>query len=265
MDMKYCQKIAALMVLVFLSVQSIEVKAQMDWIGPLTSGAIAGQVAENAMDNMDIPKDDADDAELTEEAKQDNIRKNTKPAKNANNSLTFTPDLQVRKQTLNKLLADFERVQPGADVQLRPFLFGNGDGDIIQKLQPELLSKYGLSVNNLADAYALYWVSAWQTSNGVFDKEPSLKQMKAVQAQVSRALFSLPVFANASASQKQAYSEVLLVQALVAASFGDQVKAGTMKLSNVKDGIRKGAKALGVDLDGFVLIETGFILVKGKK
>jgi hypothetical protein len=173
-------------------------------------------------------------------------------------SLTFTPNMQRRKQTFNNLLAEFDKLQPGIGSQFRPVLFGTGSGDIIQQVQAFISTKYGLKTNNLADAYTIYWISAWEATNGTLGKEPSISKIKAVKEQISRAFLSIPSIASSSDANKQSYSEVLLVQAALIGSFEEQVKAGTMKLSDMKEGVRRGSKALGVDLDSFILTETGF-------
>jgi hypothetical protein len=179
-------------------------------------------------------------------------------------SLTFTPNMQVRKQTFNNLLADFDKKQPGIKNQLRPVLYGGSSGDIIEQFDSIITSEYGFRSNNLADAYTIYWITASDATNGLLEKKTTIFQAKAVKEQVTKAFLTIPAVAQASPANKQAYAEVLLIQAALIGSLAQQVRTGSMKMSDMQTNVRNGAKALGVDLDTFVLTETGFEL-KNKK
>jgi hypothetical protein len=217
--------------------------------------------------NDNIGREIAEEAGRKDRARRGNSNSSYTPPRPviSTASLNFTPNMQRRKRTFDILLAQFDQAQPGVSTEMRPMLFGNGDGDIIQKIHSQIYSKYKLSNNNLADAYTIYWISAWEGANGIFDSETPPAQMKAVRAQVTSAFTSIPAIAKASDADKQAYAEVLLVQAAIIGTFGEHIKADPANMPKVKKSVRAGAKALGVDVETFDLTPTGFELAKGKK
>jgi hypothetical protein len=272
--MRYLSKSTILALAICAGFSNDKLHAQMDWIGPMANGAVAGQVAESAMDNMGIPKGDSFSGLFQRSFKSNssnrlNNQNSINPTQYNNKqarpiSFKFTPNMQVRKQFFNSLLADFDRIKPGVSKEFRPLFFGNGQGDIIQQIDTILNNEYGMRANNLADAYTAYWIAASDAVNGKLGAQTSRSKAQAVRNQVESTFSSLSNTAFVSPAEIQKYSELLLIQTYLIASFEEQVKAGTLPLSEMQAGIHKGAKALGVDLDTFVLTETGFQL-KNKK
>ena len=119
----------------------------------------------------------------------------------------------------------------------------------------------GLSSFNVADAYALYWTSAWLGTRGRDDNLPS-KQMIAVRNQAAQALLSTPEFTSASDQQKQEMAEALMIQAALIDGFINGGKQDAALMSNVKAVIAQGAKAMGLDLYAMTLTPNGFIPAK---
>ncbi len=129
-------------------------------------------------------------------------------------------------------------------------------------MAPEL-AKFGLRTDNLADAYTVYWVEAWQAAHGRSD-EGSRAQAQAVKAQAARALLATPEVARATDAQKQELADALLVQALLIGAAKNQAGGDPAKLRAVGQAVRQGAKASGLDLDAMTLTEDGFVPA-GKK
>jgi hypothetical protein len=175
-------------------------------------------------------------------------------------TLTFTPNMQRRKDYFNALLAQYEQLAPGTAAQMRPLLFGENDGDIIQKIQKQIGPEYGMKTNNVADAYALYWIAAWETANGIFDQTTPPAQMKAVQTQVKDIMLSVPAMAALSDADKQSLAESLLTQAVVIGTLGGHVKADPANMPKVRAAALANAKAMGVNIEMFKLTPTGFEL-----
>jgi hypothetical protein len=119
----------------------------------------------------------------------------------------------------------------------------------------------GLSSFNVADAYALYWTSAWLGTRGRDDNLPS-KQMIAVRNQAAQALLSTPEFTSASDEQKQEMAEALMVQAALIDGFVNGGKQDAALMSKVKAVIAQGAKAMGLDLYAMTLTPNGFVPAK---
>jgi hypothetical protein len=58
------------------------------------------------------------------------------------------------------------------------------------------MAEYGLSKNNCTNAFAVYWVAAWQAAHGD-QSTPSAETMRAVAAQTACGLSQSPEFATA--------------------------------------------------------------------
>jgi hypothetical protein len=124
----------------------------------------------------------------------------------------------------------------------------------------QALAPVGLRIDNVADAYTVYWMSAWQASVGS-TATPSRAQVTKVKQQVTQALLVTPEITGASNAQKQEFAEALLVQtALIDASMEQAAGDGNQKRA-IATAVRKGASAMGLDLDAMTLTEDGFVPV----
>jgi hypothetical protein len=200
---------------------------------------------------------------IAKSERRGNDKNNPTPRPKADHaSLSFMPNIQRRKDYFNALLAQYDQEAPDSSAQLRPFLFGENDGDIIQKIQKQVGAQYGLKTNNIADAYALYWISAWEAANGIFDSPTPPAQMKAVKTQVANILSSSSLITDETDANKQAYAENLLTQAAIVGSYGSHVNADPANMPKVRAAVVANAAAQGVDIEAFILTPTGFELVK---
>ena len=111
------------------------------------------------------------------------------------------------------------------------------------------------------DAYALYWVSAWQAAQGD-TSTPDRATMQAVRQQAAEALGATPDFANASNANKQQLAEACLVQAMLVGAMQDKYGDDADMKAKVGDAVRKGAKGMGLDLDAVTLTKNGFVSTK---
>jgi hypothetical protein len=127
-----------------------------------------------------------------------------------------------------------------------------------------IMSSAGLSKNNVADAFALYWVNAWQVANGD-SSTPSAQTMRAVAVQAARGLSQSPEFAAADDAQKQEMAEALMVQGVMIASAYEQAAGNKAQLKAIGDAVAKGANASGLKLFEMTLTEDGFVPAKGRK
>jgi hypothetical protein len=74
----------------------------------------------------------------------------------------FTPSKPLRKKNLANFVAKTRATDPAGASRMAA-LFANGD--IIDQMDG-VMQAIGLSASNVADAYAVWWVSAWQAANG---------------------------------------------------------------------------------------------------
>lgn len=167
--------------------------------------------------------------------------------------LQFRPSAYRRQANYSQFVERSRRADPAGSVSLASTL----SSDPVAQMGPEL-AKYGLRVDNLADAYTVYWVEAWQASHSL-SEEGSRAQAQAVRAQAARALLATPKVASATDAQKQELADALLVQALLIGAAKNQAQGDTAKLRAVARAVRQGAKASGLDLDAMTLTEGGFV------
>jgi hypothetical protein len=173
---------------------------------------------------------------------------------------TYTPSRAVRQKNLAKFVAKTRGIDPVGAERMEQ-LFANGD--IVGQIDAIMQTK-GLTASNAADAYAIWWVAAWQAANAD-TREIDGGTYKSVSAQAARGLSSSPEFANASDAQKQEMAEALLIQAAMIDSHKDVYAGDQAMMAKLGDAVRQGAEKSGLDLDKMTLTEDGFAEVKGRK
>jgi hypothetical protein len=121
------------------------------------------------------------------------------------------------------------------------------------------MAAIGLNANNLADAYAVYWINAWLGSRGRNDDLPPA-QFLAVRNQVAAVLLSSPELTAASDAQKQEFAEGLLFQAALISATVESVQSNPEQMAQVQASILQGAQGLGLALNQMTLTAEGFQL-----
>ncbi|QAY78094.1 hypothetical protein [Sphingosinicella sp. BN140058] len=77
-------------------------------------------------------------------------------------ALRYTPSMARRVANLAGFVSKTRAVDPAGAADLERMF---ADGDFIEKIGAAL-APYGMRVDNLADAYTVYWISAWQATRG---------------------------------------------------------------------------------------------------
>lgn len=170
--------------------------------------------------------------------------------------LNFKPSQANQKRNLANFVAKTRAVDPASADELERLF----TSDLMWQIDTGMRG-LGLSSSNVADAYALYWTSAWLGARGRDDDLPS-EQMIAVRDQAARALISTTAFANASDQQKQELADALLVQSALIAGYINGGKQDAALMAKVKVAVAQGAKAMGLDLYAMTLTEEGFVPAK---
>lgn len=129
--------------------------------------------------------------------------------------------------------------------------------DVIGLIDQRIQQTYGMRANNVADAYAVWWASAWLGAQGRNDN-PTKGQMAMIKRQVVDALAVTPGFASATDAGKQELAEALLVQAALIGDTVDTYKSDPAMLAKTRASINKGVKAMGIDLGTMTLTDEGF-------
>lgn len=169
-------------------------------------------------------------------------------------TLTYRPDPARRRDNLARFVAQVRPFDPqGADNLAQLF----ARGDFLASLQADL-TPMGLSVDNVADAYTTYWISAWQASRGETGNPPKA-QVAAVQAQTAKALSATPAFARASNADKQDMAESLWLQLVVLESAVNGAKNNPEQLRSVGQAAAQGARGMGLDVTRMTLTDQGFV------
>jgi hypothetical protein len=135
-----------------------------------------------------------------------------------------------------------------------------GSTDIIGVIDRKMRQTYGMRANNVADAYAVWWVSAWMGARGRSD-DATPGQMGMVKRQATNALAVTPEFTFASDAGKQEMAEARLVQAALIGETVDTYKSDPAMLAKIRTAIGKGALGMGLDLGSMTLTNEGFVPV----
>jgi hypothetical protein len=174
---------------------------------------------------------------------------------------TFTPSAVRTRQNLANFANKTRATDPKGAAKMEA-LFASTD---VIGMVGKGIAPYGLKTNNVADAYAVYWIGAWEASRGIVGAPETRQRAQAVKAQAERGLVSSPEFARATEAQKQEFAEAMLVQAAMISSHMEAAAGDSNQLRAVGAAVLKGAKASGLDLNAMELTQQGFASVKGRK
>jgi hypothetical protein len=179
----------------------------------------------------------------------------SQPVSLATTAVRYSPSISRRKANLARFVDKARAVDPDGAAKMSQ-LFASTDvmGMIDQKMQ----QTYGMRVNNVADAYAVWWVSAWMGANGRSD-DATPGQMAMVKRQATNALASTREFASATDAGKQELAEAMLVQAAMIGDTVDTYKSDPAMLAKTRAAIAKGAREMGLDLNSMKLTDEGFV------
>jgi hypothetical protein len=170
-------------------------------------------------------------------------------------SYIFRPSSQLRRTNLARFVEKTRATDPTGAAKMQQ-LFASTD--IIGMIDQRMQQTYGMRANNVADAYAVWWVSTWMGAKGRSD-DATQGQMAMVKRQATNALASTPEFVSANDAGKQELAEALLVQAALIGDTIDTYKSDPAMLAKTRAAIAKGAREMGLDLDSMKLTDEGFV------
>ncbi len=174
----------------------------------------------------------------------------------ATSVLRYTPSKPRRSANLAAFVQKTRAADPAGAADLQKLF---AEGDFIEKIGA-LVAPQGLRIDNVADAYALWWITAWQAAHGNNDT-PSRAVLGAVRQQAANAVVATGEIARASDAQKQELAEALWVQSALIDGAVEQAKRDPSRLRAVGDAVRQGAKGMGLNLDAIDLTSQGFVPV----
>jgi hypothetical protein len=167
--------------------------------------------------------------------------------------LHFTPSLQERQRNFAAMVAAMRPRSPAGARELET-LFARGD--LIDK-SARALAPVGISTDNLADAYALWWVTVWAKVHGA-TTYGDRAQVQAVRGQAARALAQTD-WASSPDADKQELAESLIVEVMtIPPAFANSANDPARRQALTQN-LRRSALTLGIDLDAMVLGPNGFV------
>ena len=170
-------------------------------------------------------------------------------------SLSYNSDPARTRRNLQGFAQRAARADPAAGQQLSELF--RDQPDIVAQTGA-MVSGFGLDLSNVADAYALWWMSAWLGANRRTDT-PDVSTIAAVRQQAQAALSATPALAAANDAERQEYAEALIVQAVLINTSLEQNAGDPEQLAQLAEATKRGAAASGLDLDTMVLTESGFV------
>lgn len=177
----------------------------------------------------------------------------SKPSASDTASLNYHPDPARRRQNLTHFV-EMSRTTSPADADNLAQVFASRD--ILEEMRGPM-GKVGLRIDNVADAYALWWIDAWQASRGI-NEDVDRRIVMAVRDQAALAFAQSGSLRGASDAAKQEMAEALLIQALLIESGMEQAKSNPALSRQLAAAVSLGAQGMNVDLSSMTLTESGF-------
>jgi hypothetical protein len=176
------------------------------------------------------------------------------PAAASAATFRYTPSRDRRIANLAQFVARSRQSDPnGAEDLARLF----ASTDLIEAMQAPL-AKVGLRIDDVADAYAVWWINAWLASHGT-DLDPSPRMAAAVRNQAARAIASTGALRGVSDAAKQETAEALLIQGALIAAAMEQSKGNPALGRQLAAAVSQGARGMNLDLSGMTLTEDGLV------
>ncbi|SOB78703.1 hypothetical protein SAMN06297144_0172 [Sphingomonas guangdongensis] len=167
--------------------------------------------------------------------------------------LRYTPSLARRRSNLAGFVARLRAGDPQGATALEQ---AAASGDLIESIGADL-ARYGLRIDDVADAYSVWWVNAWLGWAGD-TSDQTRAQMAAVRAQAARAVAATPSFANADEAARQEFAESLLVQAALIGAATKQIETDPAMKPQLRQAMAQAGQGMGLDFAAMRLTSSGF-------
>jgi hypothetical protein len=194
-----------------------------------------------------------------EDAVMDAAREGTKTksrvTKHVTVPLTFTPSAQRRRKFLDAYIAKMRTKDPQGAENMKRLIASR---DLFAEAG-KIMAGYGLRANNVADAYAVWWVSSWHGSRGR-QNNPTRAQLQAVKAQASRALSQVAKSGRLNEAARQQIAEACLLQAMMIDGALENAKGNPAQLQQIARAVSQGARTAGLNLAAMELTPKGFVV-----
>lgn len=168
-------------------------------------------------------------------------------------ALNYRVDANIRQRNVSNYVSNMRQSgdERGAAAleAIGPALVGQVD---------QSMRQVGLRADNLADAFAYWWVTQWQGVSGR-EVQYSARLFGAVKRQASNVVLAAPDVAASSDAVKQETAEMLIIQAAITRAHIDKVNGDSAQKAALAEAINRDAKAMGMDLTRIELTDEGFV------
>ncbi len=168
--------------------------------------------------------------------------------------LGFRPSAERRRATVEAVLRRLPARDAAARAEVRRLLT---DPASFTRLDAALRAVGGRS-DDVADAFAGYWIVAWYAAHGR-DESPDARTFAAVRRQAAAALVGIPQLARSDDAARQQVADANLIQALLIAATLDGQGQNPAARRAIAGQVRRGAAKAGLDLMAITLTPQGFV------
>lgn len=167
----------------------------------------------------------------------------------------FTRDPALFEAKQAQIVEQMRRQSPQAAAEIQQ-LFAQ---DLLTLVRPEL-RRMELDDQDAADMTAVYWIAAWEASNGIVGRKTEPAMTKGARDQIARLMAANPATAQMSDRDRQDLADTMFLQAILAeARMDSAAKAGPALQRQMSDLIHtEASQILNVDLRKVTLSAAGF-------
>jgi hypothetical protein len=168
--------------------------------------------------------------------------------------LNYTPSPAVRAANIAKFVAGMKQLNAEAGAQMEQ---GFAQADVFEQMA-QGLQPFGLRIDNIADAYTVYFMNGWMAANGRMDQNTK-EQAMGTKATVERVFAASPDIGKLSDEDKQSMAESLLLQAFLYDAMLQGTASDPQALKKVQADVRAALKQSAIDVDLFELKTNGLL------
>lgn len=176
-------------------------------------------------------------------------------------STRFTRDPALFEAKQAQIVDAMRQQSPQAAAEIEK-LFAQ---DLLALVRPEL-RRMGLDDQDAADMTAVYWIAAWEASNGIVGRKTEPAMTQGAREQIARLMAANPAMAQMSDRDRQDLADTMFLQAILAeARMDSAAKAGPTVQKQMSDMIHaEASQLLKTDLRKVTLSAAGFSPATGR-
>jgi hypothetical protein len=173
----------------------------------------------------------------------------------------FTRDPALFEAKQVQIVDAMRRQSPQAAAEVEQLFAQN----LLTLVRPEL-RRMGLDDEDAADMTAVYWIAAWEASNGIVGRKTEPAVTKGARDQIARLMATNPAMGQMGDRERQDLADTMFLQAILAeARMDSAAKAGPAVQKQISDMIHaEASQILKTDLRKVTLSAAGFSPATGQ-